>query len=166
METFSYVLHFQRLKLKKKPHRHHQILWLFPWDALPATFSCCLSVRLSSLLYCVEIRWQTQVSNNIPFCLGKLMCCFWSVLWVFIHFHCEVLYNQFWGNWLTEQSKALINFRIHPATSVSCHIINNITYTKDDMVCFAPWAVPFFLLPSFWYKFILLSLVRTLEMRV
>lgn len=84
------------------------------WDALP-DFHCsrcsfvglwlqfCLH-KLKSMLRCVDNRWLTSPLKKIPFlCLDKLLVCFVAE---------------------AAEEYSSVQFRIHPATFISSHIIN------------------------------------------
>lgn len=76
----------------------------------------------------IDLTWERVTDlavEEYPISLlEKLLSCFRSVLWVFIHLHCEAVPDQFciWLNGSRVHSH--VHFQIYPAISLSSHIIN------------------------------------------
>lgn len=74
----------------------------------------------------IEIRWLTWVLKDIPFfCPEKLFGWFWSMRWVVIYLHCELLFDQFFNIWLNLSiSELIVLFLSAVASSVNtCDVV-------------------------------------------
>lgn len=98
-----------------------------------ASFYCCLFMGLSAFSFFAvsekhglsglgQVNWL-PIKEYAFICLEKLLSAFRSWLWVIINLHSELLSNQFCSISLNREN-SLVNAKIHPAASISCHIIN------------------------------------------
>lgn len=124
--------------LKSTTHRHHQMLFFLPWDALQHLYCSCCQFRLclyfgfSNWKACsVRLRSGDWLGHwNIPFlCLQKDFCLFLGVfcstIWVIIHMYCEALSNQLCSICLNlSRELSPLHLGIHPAASISSQLIN------------------------------------------
>lgn len=102
-----------------------------PLLELPS-IAACLWVSLHSVFFAVsekhgllglgQVNWL-PIKEYAFICLEKLLSAFRSWLWVIINLHSELLSNQFCSISLNREN-SLVNAKIHPAASISCHIIN------------------------------------------
>lgn len=153
----------------------------FPWPLQTATIDCCSFVGLSAFSFLsstvsknhAQLGWLTWTVKSISFlCLMKLLSCFHSLFWVFIHLHCEELpyYHNISLNLSIKYN--FIHFRIHPVTFISSHISDKHCSRKCPWkhihhVSQILWYVlahePLFsllLIPSFWNELFMVSSVQ------
>lgn len=76
-----------------------KMMCFLSWDGLPdlvaVAFSCCVFLFLHLVLYLRTeelLHWDQVLSKNIQFLRHeKLFTCFWIILWLIIHLHCDML---------------------------------------------------------------------------
>lgn len=114
------------------------MLCFLPWDTLQALYWSFLLLLLVYGSLCIhffiavsekhglsglgQVNWL-PIKEYAFICLEKLLSAFRSWLWVIINLHSELLSNQFCSISLNREN-SLVNAKIHPAASISCHIIN------------------------------------------
>ena len=151
------------------------------------TFSLQFGLQqVKCMLSRIQVRWLTWPLHNIPLIwLKTLFGCFSSMLRVIVHLHCEAPSDEFcsiwpiWADKIARNTSEFILLLLSAVTSslntrepvpVAAIHVHAMTLPPpcftDEVVCFGSWAVPLLLLtlllPSLWYKLILVLSVHSM----